>query len=117
AMTAPIPLREPEQPAPSRFSNLWIAALVAIIAVAGFGLLRGDIDLPGGSDDLAPTGMPALAWSPVASPAAEADCSHDQWVSVFEGEVPELLKDTAHATLVDGTLTWHCGGDSEELAT
>ena len=117
ATTAPIPIREPERPAPSKLSVLMTAALVAIIAVAGFGVLRGGIDLPGGSGDPAPTGMPALAWSPVASPATETDCSRDQWVTVFDDGVPDILKETAHATLDEGTLRWHCGGESEELAT
>lgn len=117
ATTSSIPLREPERPVPSKLSVLMTAALVAIIAVAGFGLLNGGIDLPGGSDDPAPTDMPALAYSPDASPDTETGCSRDQWVSVFDSEVPDLLNETAHATLDDGALTWHCGGESEELAT
>jgi hypothetical protein len=117
ATSTPIPNREPERSAPSKLSILMTAALVALIAVAGLVLARGSLDLPGGGGDPAPADMPALAYSPVASPAAEANCSRDQMISVFEGTVPDILKDTAHATLDDGTLTWHCNGDSEELAT
>lgn len=117
ATTAPIPIREPERHAPSKMSVLMTAALVAIIAVAGLGVLRGGIDLPGGSGDPAPTGMPALAFSPVASPPASLNCDRDQWSGIFTQQVPDLLADATYLRYDGDTLTLHCDGGSEQIAT
>jgi hypothetical protein len=115
SVTAPFPA--PREPGRAWTSLLATAAVVALIAVAALGLLRGVVDLPGGGDNPAPTAAPALAFSPEASPAADASCRRDQMVSVFEGEMPEILTDVPHATLEEGALTWRCGGVTEELAT
>lgn len=101
----------------SGLSILMTAAIIALIAVASLGVYRGSIDfLPGGADPN-PTGAPGIAAPYEASPEALDSCDRDQWISVFHGDVPEILADAPHVTLEDGTLIWHCSGMSENLAT
>ncbi len=118
SIPAPQPAVPETRQRPSWLSVLATAALVALVAIAAFGVLRGSFDFTsGGNDDPEPRMAPALAYSPVASPETVATCDRDQWVTVFDGAVPSILQNTTHATLSDGTLTWRCGEEREELAT
>lgn len=114
---APTQLGPTAPPRASGLSILMTAAIVALIAVAGFGLLRDSIDFSLGGNDPNPTSAPGIAFSPGASPETAVSCDRSEWFGIFENTVPDILADTTHLTLDDGTLTLHCGGDIDVLAT
>lgn len=115
---SPQPQQGIEHARASGLSILMAAAVVALIGIAAFGLVRGSLDFTPGGSDSDPAFAPGIAMSPAATPDGVATCDRGGWVDIFTGTVPDIdAIDTAILLEEDGTLTLECDGRSEVLAT
>lgn len=102
----------------SPLSMMMTAALVAIVAIAAFGVHRASLDfLPGGSDS-GPDRSPGLTASPEIDDGRLDACNLTEHVSIFDRAVPNVAGlETAMRLDSDGDLVLFCNGEDIEVAT